>query len=197
MKEKDFWSYLKDIIGAKWVAVRIENGISQGVPDVSFSSRGVHGWIELKYLKAWPKRPDTIVKIPHYTPAQKLFLRQHGSYGRNCFLFLRVGDDFLLFDDAAAQEVGAWTKFDLISSSLAHWEKEVDPAELLLLICERTGSGYARRALLKSHKESLRATELEQKILAERKAEERALELEAGARGISVSTLRAEKRANG
>lgn len=83
-----------------------EDMLNNGVPDLSYSGGGVHGWIELKWLEAWPKRAATPVRLPHYTKEQKHFLLSRGWAGGRCWLLLRVGAEHLLFNHEAAQVVG-------------------------------------------------------------------------------------------
>ncbi len=51
-------------------ATSVENPACPGTPDVQF----IDGWIECKYLEDWPKRPDTTVRIEHFTPQQRVWL---------------------------------------------------------------------------------------------------------------------------
>lgn len=83
-----------------------EDMLNAGVPDLSYSGAGVNGFIELKWLEAWPKREETIVRIPHYTKEQKHFLLSRGRAGGRCWLLLRVGREHLLFNHEHAQDVG-------------------------------------------------------------------------------------------
>jgi penicillin-binding protein-related factor A (putative recombinase) len=106
-----------------------------GISDVLYSLEGSRGLIELKYIKEWPKRKTTTVKIKHFTKEQKLFLYKHGRESGLCFLFLRVGKkDFLLFDHLQAQNLGKLTKDQMIKKSLAYWKKSIDFTELRFLL---------------------------------------------------------------
>lgn len=101
-----------------------EDMLNSGIPDLSYSGGAVNGWIELKWLEAWPKRDATIVKIDHYTKEQKHFLLSRGRAGGRCWLLLRVGDrEHLLFDSEAAQSVGEQTRAGLIARSEL-WEDQ-------------------------------------------------------------------------
>ena len=53
----------------KWDAVAVENPVHPGTPDVNC----ILGWIELKWLRAWPVRADTVVKIEHFTRQQRVW----------------------------------------------------------------------------------------------------------------------------
>lgn len=106
MSESKQWSTLRDNIGTHWEAERIENRLNTGTPDVAYSMRGVHGWIELKFIPEAPKRSDKPLKIDHFTPDQRNWLEKHGKRGGRCFVLLQVGDEWLMFDHTAVREVG-------------------------------------------------------------------------------------------
>lgn len=74
-------------------AVPIENLLAPGTPDVAM----VGAWVELKYLPAWPRRHDTIVRVRKWTPAQQAWLVTHERRGGGAFVLLRVDRDWLLF----------------------------------------------------------------------------------------------------
>ncbi len=82
-QEKNFWQYIDNKMGASWDAQRHEDKFTTGIPDVSYALFGTSGWIELKCLDAWPVR-NGIVKIPHLTAEQKLWLKilQHTETGK-------------------------------------------------------------------------------------------------------------------
>jgi len=138
MNEATLRNYVRKGLHAKGVlTTHHEDMLNAGVPDLSYSVHGVHGWIELKWLEAWPKREDTIVRIPHYTKEQKHFLLSRGRAGGQCWLLLRVGDrEHLLFDSKAAQSVGEQTRSGLIARSEL-WEDQRINFEQLTRILTR------------------------------------------------------------
>ena len=73
-----------------------EDMLNSGIPDLSYTGLGVHGWIELKHAHAWPKRPGTPLRLKRYTLDQKAFLFTRGRLGGHCWLLLRVGKEHLL-----------------------------------------------------------------------------------------------------
>lgn len=83
-----------------------EDMLNVGVPDLSYSHAGVHGWIELKWAAEWPARSTTPLRLPHYTKEQRHWLLSRGRAGGRCWLLLRVGREHLLFDHERAQHVG-------------------------------------------------------------------------------------------
>lgn len=109
-------------------AVRIESHMEGGIPDVNYSL----GWVELKCMKEWPKRPDTPLKIPHFTEKQRVWLTQRACAGGRAYLLLQVGPQYLLFlGHVAAAFIGSATKQELEELCLEHWPKK--PTALSLL----------------------------------------------------------------
>lgn len=95
---------------------RVENAVALGMPDVNYRD----GWIELKYAPEWPKRGGPL-RIPHYTPQQRVWLLRRWRARGNAFLLLRVnGSEFFLFDGVTAQDVGELTREQLITRAQAY-----------------------------------------------------------------------------
>ena len=106
--ESAMWKKVRPVLlAAKLDPVRVENPLHPGTPDVNLST-GV--WIELKCIAAWPVRDTTAVRIPHYTPQQRVWLyRRWIAAPGSTLLLLEVRSDrqWLLFDgDVAAKLVG-------------------------------------------------------------------------------------------
>jgi hypothetical protein len=95
-----------------------ENRVRPGTPDVHY----IDGWIELKWLKSWPKNVETPVKIEHFTPQQRVWLKTRWNKGGRAFLLLQAaGSNWLLFDGAtASQLVGRINKEALHWCALIH-----------------------------------------------------------------------------
>ena len=88
-------------------ATSVENPACPGTPDVQF----IGGWLELKFLEAWPKRAETTVRIEHFTPQQRVWLlRRYMASIKlripdpRCWLLLYVAEtrEHLLFDAKTA-----------------------------------------------------------------------------------------------
>jgi len=79
-------------------ALAIENAVHAGTPDVNY----IGGWIELKRAYKLPKRADTPLACPHFTPQQRVFLRRRRHKGGRAFLLLLVDDVWMLFDGCTA-----------------------------------------------------------------------------------------------
>ncbi|MHB1099495.1 MAG: hypothetical protein ACYCZR_08070, partial [Burkholderiales bacterium] len=124
MNEATLRSYVrKGLLANGILTTHHEDALNPGIPDLSYSGNGVHGWIELKWLEAWPKREDTIVRILHYTKEQKHFLLSRGRAGGRCWLLLRVGREHLLFSHELAQDVGKASIDWLESAATIYWCK--------------------------------------------------------------------------
>lgn len=91
-----------------------------GIPDLSYGLQAVNGWVETKVLNKWPKRGG-VVKIDHYTPQQKNWLRIRGRIGGHCFLLLKVDNVYLLFDHETAQAVYTGMTQDEMMCNCLFW----------------------------------------------------------------------------
>ncbi len=109
-------------------ALAVENPMKPGTPDVNFAD----GWIELKWLRKWPVRKTTIVRIDHYTKEQRVFLKTRWLTSKSSFLILQVGREWLLFEGhTAAEHVGRVTKDQLKTIAIAYWKNGLNKGELL------------------------------------------------------------------
>jgi hypothetical protein len=100
---------------------RHEDGISKGIPDVSFCIKGVEGWIELKEIEHWPIREKTIVAF-RWEPEQRFWARKRGSHGGNVWLLLKVREtkEWLLFwwEDAVDDLGIRWNKKEVLDHAV-------------------------------------------------------------------------------
>ncbi len=80
----------------------VENVVGPGTPDVAF----IGGWAELKKIKAWPVRSDTLVRVPHFTPQQRSWLATHVTLGGRAYMLIQIGNEYFLYNGLwAAQNV--------------------------------------------------------------------------------------------
>lgn len=95
--------------------VRIENALSEGLPDINFCM----GWIESKVAKR-PKRDTTVVRVDHFTGEQRAFAVRRRSLGGAVFVALNIDGDFALLDGLeAAEHLGIdWTWGDIMNAAL-------------------------------------------------------------------------------
>lgn len=115
-------------------ALAVENPIRPGTPDVNY----VEGWIELKWLRRWPKVKEGVaVKIDHYTPQQRRWLARRHRKGGAAFLLLQVGRDWLLFrGDVAAEHVGRCSRARLFELAHRSWVNGLKREELVLCLTD-------------------------------------------------------------
>ena len=112
-------------------AIAVENSVGPGTPDVQY----IEGWIELKWLRELPKRPDTIVTIDHYTPQQKIFAIRRRKKGGRCFMLIQCKREWLLLDGVVAGElINNTTWQELKDGSIHVFTKGMDWAILSDLI---------------------------------------------------------------
>lgn len=103
------WGVCRDRLGRYGVLKRIENGVELGTPDVAYVLKvparpAASGWIELKHLSGWPKRPGTALNIPHLTVEQVVWLEGWEAVaGGGADLLLQVGPDYCFFDATGAR----------------------------------------------------------------------------------------------
>lgn len=130
--ETALWQHLERVCAGAGVHLqRIEDKLSQGVPDVNGCWQGREFWIELKRLDAWPKRPQTVVRIPHYTNEQRLWIRRRGRAGGNALLLVQIDQDFLLYNWVYAQRVGELISTHMLSTASSRWKGKICAQELL------------------------------------------------------------------
>lgn len=120
-RESIFWDAVKPLL-AGLHPVRIENSAAMGTPDVNCSL----GWIELKQVerKDIPKRPNTVLSLDHYTPAQRIFQLKRSIAGGPCWLLLQLDREWLLFSSkVAAERLGKMTVAETRAAATRLWER--------------------------------------------------------------------------
>ena len=132
MKESTLWGYIREGMRGMWDATRIESSSGNGVPDVDFGLPGKHGKIELKYIKEWPVREFTKVKLP-LRPEQKLWINQRGKLSGDVWVLIRIENSFFLLK---WQQVGSacegWTKHEWHCRAHECWAEKIDFKQLYL-----------------------------------------------------------------
>jgi len=109
-------------------AIAVENPVKPGTPDVNYAE----GWLELKWLRRWPVRPETVVTIDHYTKIQRMFGRMRWEKKGKSFLLLQVQTHWMLFTGPIAHKyVGKVDRATLNQIALRHWAKGLNSKELI------------------------------------------------------------------
>ena len=112
LPEQKLYDWLHRKIGGRVFMERVENRlIKRDTPDLYLQWMGTSGWAELKVLPAFPKRPETLVRLPKWTTGQRYWAIRHATHGGTCWLALQVGTDLFLVDAAlAAREADRWNE---------------------------------------------------------------------------------------
>lgn len=134
MNESAFWQRIRKGLQnpPHTHLVRIENAIYSGTPDVSFCIDGhataTEGFMELKYLLEWPKRERTVIRVPHFTPAQRTWLHDRHMAGGKGFVCMGISKSTFLFEglDAAMYLGKDWNRADMQGEALAFWDGRID-----------------------------------------------------------------------
>lgn len=110
-------------------AVPIENRAWPGTPDINYAE----GWIECKWLRAWPKKADTSVKLDHpLLDEQRVWLRQRCCRGGKAWVMLQCKREWFLFwGETAAFQIGIATREMLMHHAMKYWPNGLNERELL------------------------------------------------------------------
>ena len=138
MAEKSLWAYLKKGMKGRWAhANRHEDSASIGIADVSYYHVG-NSWIELKEVKALPKRPGTGIGLGQWHNnggAQRHFLIK-----RKGWLLIRVNypkRTYLLYtyDNLPPWEKDRrWCWAGMQSNACYIWTNRIDFETLSILL---------------------------------------------------------------
>lgn len=133
MAEKDMRATVVGLL-REWHAFSVENPVHPGTPDVNCTL----GWIELKWIRSWPKNPDDKVLIPHFSPQQRIWLLKRWNAGGSAWLLLNCKREWLIFNGRTAFEfVGKTTYQGLVEVCHQHWTRKPEPIELYQAIVHR------------------------------------------------------------
>ncbi len=110
-------------------AIAVENSVGPGTPDVEC----IEGWIECKWLRAWPKRPTTPVRLDHeLLQDQKVWLRRRIRRGGDAWVMLQCRREWLLFrGNVAADYLGNSTREELYDHAEHIWTTGLDATEIV------------------------------------------------------------------
>lgn len=110
MTESKLWANHVSKLRSFGKIERLENVLANGWSDVVYGLRWqtepTHfGWIELKHLSHWPARAQTLVRLPHFTVDQVVFLEGWGRAGVGAWLLAQIADEFVLINWRHARHV--------------------------------------------------------------------------------------------
>ena len=131
--EKNLWLSLKKHLPKKTHSQRIENRVSEGMPDSYLCMDGVPVWVELKIIK---RNGITL------QPSQIAWHLSHSRCGGISFFLASPAfqPDVFLFDGADALKIQGSRADDLRALALWTGEMRSAPATLRLLVIERLRS---------------------------------------------------------
>lgn len=115
MTESDLWAKIRESHDDVFWQ-RIETSTAVGVPDTYFAYDGFVAWCELKWLDKPPKK-DIIIKIHHYTLAQRTWLYDNMKNGGHSLLCLGFKDHIRWFYGVDALVVGTLKEKELLERS--------------------------------------------------------------------------------
>ena len=137
MSEKNLWQYCRRHLSDRGILMRIENAFYKGVPDVNFLIGGIEGWLELKFLKTFPKKENTPVNIPHFTQEQKLWHKERWENHGLTAMLLQVDDYYFLFVSDKIAIVGHLSKQGLIDNATKYWRNRINFEEFIDILCNK------------------------------------------------------------
>ncbi len=103
--ERALWSTVRRSLTAYGALVRIESPLVKGIPDVAYCLLGCAGWLELKELETWPKRPTTALHVPSLVLEQVIFAEAWASAKGKAHLLLQVGRAYFLLDPVMMRRI--------------------------------------------------------------------------------------------
>lgn len=133
MSETRFRKYLAKGLNPFSHIIQVENSYSIGHPDTNYCIDGYEGNIELKYIKKWPVRANTIVKIDHYTKGQRAWIFKRAMALGSVFLFVKIENEYFLFSPfVSIEKVGiTLNKEGFYKNCIATWNKRIHFDELI------------------------------------------------------------------
>lgn len=139
MSEDALWARTREHLGPLGLLKRVENPIDPGTPDVCYllsrypKVAPVCGWLELKHVPEWPKRPGTVFKIDSLTLDQVNWQTNWALAGGRVATLMQVGYDLLVMDFRLLAQVfgGAHTRSSLLASAPLVAPRTFPTAELV------------------------------------------------------------------
>jgi len=105
MSESKLWQLIKPVESYGHIE-RVEVTMPIGMSDTFYKINDIPGWCELKYVREYPKRISTPIRVNHFTEDQKRFLGRMIRHGYKARVLVMVEDDLYLFGSPALFSVG-------------------------------------------------------------------------------------------
>ena len=122
-ESRKVWIPLRKAAKGRGLFKRLEPSLGSGLPDVFYCLKGVCGFIELKHLNQWPVRESTETTLG-INAAQRLWLGDLAGNGGRAFVFVKIGQEWLLAPAYAG--LGKATKEKWSLRSLIHTTGDMD-----------------------------------------------------------------------
>jgi hypothetical protein len=120
-------------------AFPVENPCLPGTPDINHW----YGWIELKWVRSWPKRKNTIIRLTDFTLKQKRFLRNRWQGNQDAYLLVQINrTEWFLFKGNTVDPLGQnFNRKEFCNHAFQHWTSTVD-MESELIKCLQPKNGH-------------------------------------------------------
>lgn len=86
---------------------RVENSCSNGMPDITYTLKATHGWLELKAKEV--KRETTALVVPKFTATQRAWMASRSRFNAPVLLLFRAGKYDLLMKAEVALNLSVWS----------------------------------------------------------------------------------------
>jgi penicillin-binding protein-related factor A (putative recombinase) len=98
----------RTLAGQRPDLMRVENATQSGTPDVNGCWQGVEFWVELKKVPR-PRNARTPVRVPHFTPQQRAWLKTRTRHGGRAFVLIQIGRAYFLHGPEDVDQIGNMT----------------------------------------------------------------------------------------
>lgn len=115
MREARLWAWIRWRLDPGVDAVRVENPIGPGTPDVNFSVESVEGWMELKYRPREPTRPGAKLwpKKKGLSPQQIKWIQRRVGCGGNVWIVAGIAHYIFFVAGRQAKNFNAFSLEEL------------------------------------------------------------------------------------
>lgn len=143
LSERALWTNTRKHLAPYGRLLRIESGLTeQGIPDVIYCIRGHTGWLELKFVKTWPLRESTPLRVDHLTLEQVLFAETWSAAGGTVHTLIQVERSYFLLDAPMTRRLQerAVTRLQMASGAVAHGEGTFPTVPVVKALMGRSGA---------------------------------------------------------
>lgn len=118
-----------------------EDKYSVGIPDLSYAKAGADGWIELKYMKNFPVKDSTPIRVG-LRPNQRTWLKKRCAAGNGqCFVLTQVGRDYYIHSALFIDELYEGMSHErFIATREERWSGSIDFRRLTEILCYETNN---------------------------------------------------------